>query len=104
MTRNWWTGVVVAVSLLGWLDGDVHAQGKTRSKTTRSKAVDKTPSKRYTFRKLHDPTGIGKFYMGREIAHVMGYGFNGSGARWLERAEREREEYISVRADGPSRI
>ena len=32
--------------------------------------------------------GIGKFYMGREIAQVMGH----QGARWLERPEREEEE------------
>ena len=34
------------------------------------------------------PDGIGKFYMGREIAHVMGHPAIG----WLERDEREREE------------
>ena len=32
--------------------------------------------------------GIGKFYMGREISHVMGH----LGAGWLERSNREREE------------
>lgn len=32
--------------------------------------------------------GIGKFYMGREIAHVMGH----EGADWLERPERVKEE------------
>ena len=32
--------------------------------------------------------GIGKTYMGREIAQVMGF----QGAQWLEREEREREE------------
>ena len=32
--------------------------------------------------------GIGKFYMGREIARVMGH----LGAGWLERPEREQEE------------
>ena len=32
--------------------------------------------------------GIGKFYMGREISHVMGH----RGAAWLERPDREREE------------
>ncbi len=32
--------------------------------------------------------GTGKFYMGREIAQVMGH----RGASWLERPEREREE------------
>src|SRR5262249_35562604 len=30
------------------------------------------------------------FYMGREIAQVMGHG--GGGAEWLERPEREKEE------------
>jgi ubiquinone/menaquinone biosynthesis C-methylase UbiE len=43
---------------------------------------------RYETRAIHDPDGIGKFYLGREIAHVMGPG----GIIWLERAEREREE------------
>lgn len=43
---------------------------------------------RYEFRRDHDPNGIGKFYMGREIAYVMGY----QGAAWLERPEREKEE------------
>ncbi|MBM3946733.1 MAG: class I SAM-dependent methyltransferase, partial [SAR202 cluster bacterium] len=33
------------------------------------------------------PNGIGKFYMGREIAHVMGH----EGAAWLDRPEREAE-------------
>ena len=32
--------------------------------------------------------GIGKVYMGRQIAHVMGW----QGAAWLEREEREKEE------------
>jgi SAM-dependent methyltransferase len=32
--------------------------------------------------------GIGKFYMGREISHVMGH----LGAGWLERSSREGEE------------
>ncbi len=34
------------------------------------------------------PDGIGKWYMGREIADVMG----ASGAAWLERDERQKEE------------
>ena len=34
------------------------------------------------------PDGIGKFYMGREIAHVMGH----EAAGWLERPERNAEE------------
>lgn len=43
---------------------------------------------RYETRRHHDPDGIGKFYMGREIAQVMGH----LGAGWLERPEREKEE------------
>jgi precorrin-6B methylase 2 len=43
---------------------------------------------RYEVRKQHDPDGIGKFYMGREIAQVMGH----LAAGWLDRPEREREE------------
>jgi len=36
----------------------------------------------------HDVDGIGKFYMGREIAQVMGH----TAADWLERPERQSEE------------
>jgi SAM-dependent methyltransferase len=43
---------------------------------------------RYEFREQHSPDGIGKFYMGREIAHVMGH----LAADWLERPERNAEE------------
>jgi ubiquinone/menaquinone biosynthesis C-methylase UbiE len=46
------------------------------------------PSSRYETRELHDRNGIGKFYLGREIAHVMGH----QAADWLERPEREKEE------------
>lgn len=43
---------------------------------------------RYETRRIHDPNGIGKFYMGREIALVMGH----EAAGWLDRPEREKEE------------
>lgn len=43
---------------------------------------------RYETRANHDPDGIGKFYMDREIAMVMGH----LGAEWLERPQRVREE------------
>ena len=42
----------------------------------------------YETRTAHDPNGIGKFFQGREIAHVMGH----QAAGWLERPEREGEE------------
>jgi len=46
---------------------------------------------RYEFKKgAYD--GIGKWYMQREISHVMGY----QGMSWLERDEREKEENTST--------
>ncbi len=42
----------------------------------------------YQHRSIHSPDGIGKFYMGREIAKVMGH----TEALWLERPSREAEE------------
>lgn len=48
-------------------------------------------TERYTYKK-GDPQGIDKWYMGRQIAYVMGY----QGMAWLERREREREEATSL--------
>jgi SAM-dependent methyltransferase len=49
------------------------------------------PQPLYTYREEHDPNGIGKFFMGREIAYVMGH----QAADWLERPSREAEEKTS---------
>ena len=62
-----------------------------------SNAQDRQPTlpsgpARYEVRDQHDPNGIGKFYLGREIAQVMGH----QGADWLERPEREAEEKPSL--------
>jgi SAM-dependent methyltransferase len=46
------------------------------------------PASLYEKRAEHDRNGIGVFFMGREIAHVMGH----QAADWLERPEREAEE------------
>ncbi len=43
---------------------------------------------RYEIRAQHDPDGIGTFYLGREIADVMGH----QAADWLERPERQQQE------------
>ena len=45
-------------------------------------------TRRYDSHEPHNPDGIGKFYMGREIARVMGH----ESAYWLERPERAAEE------------
>jgi len=42
--------------------------------------------------KRGDFNGIGKWYMGREIAYIMGF----QGINWLERSEREKEEDVST--------
>jgi len=46
----------------------------------------------YERRFQHDPEATGIFYMGREIAQVMGH----EGADWLDRPEREEEEGIRL--------
>lgn len=51
-------------------------------------AQRQSPQPRYEYFQNHDPDGIGKFYMGREIAQVMGH----EAADWLDRPEREAEE------------
>ncbi len=50
---------------------------------------------RYELRAVHDADGIGKFYLGREIAQVMGPG----GILWLERPERAGEEQPQLTID-----
>ena len=42
----------------------------------------------YRIKAIHNPDGIGKYYMNREIAKVMGH----QAMMWLERSSRETEE------------
>ena len=55
--------------------------GAVNSQTVNSQNV-------YQERTFHNPDGIGKFYLGREIAKVMGH----EGAGWLERLSRSSGE------------
>lgn len=62
------------------------------AKPEASKKETPPPKKpKYETRRDHDPNGIGKFYMGREIAHVMGF----AGVDWLERPNRDKEEGLT---------
>ena len=61
----------------------------------RADELPKPPVPLYETREEHDRNGIGKFFMGREIAHVMGH----QAADWLERPEREEEEKTDVMID-----
>jgi ubiquinone/menaquinone biosynthesis C-methylase UbiE len=70
--------VIAAVSARG--------VGEAGAPSFRSGATSSEP--RYSWRRQHDPHGTGKFYMGREIAQVMGH----SAAAWLERRERSNQE------------
>jgi len=71
---------LLAFAALGLLPGAMRADDPPEAKK-RDKPI-------YELKADHDPNGIGKFYMGREIAMVMGY----QAASWLERPERVKEE------------
>ena len=49
---------------------------------------ESNPSSYYQEKAIHSRDGIGKFYLGREIAQVMGH----QAMLWLERPSRETEE------------
>ena len=57
----------------------------------RSVAAEPPPVPLYEFRP-GTPDGVGKWFLGREIAHYMSH----QGAPWLERPEREEEERPSM--------
>jgi SAM-dependent methyltransferase len=63
-----------------------HAQVRQKPE---SAAEGKTAA--YTFKSPH-PDGIGKVYMGREIAGIMGSG----GGNWLDRDTRQEEEDVTA--------
>ena len=74
-------GIAVALLLLIHIATVPSDESQSETDSTRPASTryeQRTPSR----------DGIGKFYMGREISHVMGH----QGAEWLERPEREREE------------
>ena len=58
--------------------------------SNKSLSQNNTNDQKYIYKK-GDYNGIGKWYMDREIAYVMGY----EGIGWLERSEREKEENVS---------
>ncbi len=56
--------------------------------STPQQSANQPPKPPYETHEDHDPNGTGIFYMGREIAQVMGH----QAADWLDRPEREAEE------------
>ena len=72
-------GVVAVLCFLIAIDGLIGDSKKPKMAESSSRYQQLKPANR---------DGIGKFYMGREISHVMGH----QGADWLERPTREQEE------------
>jgi 2-polyprenyl-3-methyl-5-hydroxy-6-metoxy-1,4-benzoquinol methylase len=69
---------------------DTKAQSKIGTKIDIKAAQSSTKPDYQQYPATQD--GIGKVYMGREIAQVMGY----QGAAWLERESREHEERTDI--------
>lgn len=76
---------IVFIPKLIWLFMFIH-------ETPLTAEIKNNNSSRYLQLKTPNMDGIGKFYFGREISHVMGH----QGAEWLERPEREFEEQPDV--------
>jgi ubiquinone/menaquinone biosynthesis C-methylase UbiE len=90
------TSVIFALVLLL---APVGRAEEPRAPAETDEAVDREESterpsggRRYAFRGRQSPDGIGKIYMGREIAKVMSF----HGAPWLERPTRDQEENLTA--------
>lgn len=59
---------------------------------TRLQAALRADTSGYENAPPRDPNGISTYYMGRQIAHVMGH----EGASWLERSGRRQEEGTDI--------
>jgi precorrin-6B methylase 2 len=86
LRRLWHAAFLLAASLVLSIAATAQEVAPTTKKN------DKEVVERYTSRRVHDPNGIGKFYMNREIARVMGH----QAINWLERPEREEEERLTL--------
>lgn len=87
MTRCNWL-LPAALALLVACTGAETGTATARASAAGQAAAPPATAPVYETRAAHDPDGIGRFYLGREIAQVMGY----QGAGWLERPERIAEE------------
>ncbi len=86
---NSWASLVILLTA-----GQAHGE-QVKANTEQSDAPKPKERARYDFRTEHSRDGIGKFYFGREIAHVMGH----QAADWLDRPTREEEERTSLLVD-----
>ncbi|HEV3040278.1 MAG TPA: class I SAM-dependent methyltransferase [Candidatus Angelobacter sp.] len=89
LRKRWVIGVIATIMfvLLG-AQSSYLALGQAASSSTQASSTQPA----YEHRDVHDPNGTGKFYMGREIAQVMGPG----GIAWLDRPQRQDEERPAI--------
>jgi len=80
------TMVLIAIATLSGVGRDPIAFPAGLAWAQGSGSLDQS---RYQTRAIHDPNGTGRFYLGREIAQIMG----AAGIDWLDRPEREAEEH-----------
>jgi precorrin-6B methylase 2 len=78
--------LMASLVVTGLLTTHVYAAPVSQAEAPKERATT-APADMYTRTRV-TADGIGKRYMGREIAGVMGW----QGAAWLEREERQREE------------
>lgn len=88
-----WAGLVAVAGIAACtqlpMESNVASGASLRAATITARPPDSTG---YVSRPARDPNGIGRYYQGRQIAHVMGH----EGADWLERDERTQEEGTEV--------
>ncbi|WP_375417067.1 class I SAM-dependent methyltransferase [uncultured Hymenobacter sp.] len=70
----------------------VQLSGQAMTSLTAPTPPAATDTTGYQTRPARDPNGIGRYYLGRQIAHVMGH----EGASWLERSDRQQEEGTDI--------
>ena len=84
-SKEFWSGLIASLLVSAFA---ISACGSSEHEAVSdAAAVDQSDRDYYEFGTA-SRDGIGKFYMGREISHVMGH----LGAGWLERPNRQREE------------
>ncbi len=88
MLRPYQILLILLTPLIVFIGNGCALETTAIAEALRSNFADSGIYAHYEQRTVHDPDGIGKFYMGREIAQVMGH----RGAGWLERSSRETEE------------
>lgn len=90
-SRIWRLGILISPIFAGWLLIALSQAAAADVSPKLGPITVALPVPLYETRTNHSSDGLGKFFLGREIAHFMTH----EGASWLERPEREEEEQPS---------